>query len=136
MDRSNQTASYTSDNPNSFKTNNLRAKNRTEYDLSLNCWIAGKEDKGHITIRLVRDNKNSKWKRVIEEDFMIAKCTRTSYDRIAGRQKTREAHIPHVPHRETNRAEELSHWITKRDEIVPVSGIERKFRRFRQLLKN
>ena len=116
--------------------NNSRAKNRTEYDLSLNCWIAGKEDKGHVTIHLVRDNKKSKWKRVLEEDLMIAKCKRMSYDRIVHWQKTREAHIPHVPRSETNRAEELSHWITKRDDIVPVLGEERKFRWFQQLLKN
>ena len=67
---------------------------------------------------------------------MIAKCKRTSEDRFLSWQKTREAHIPHVPRSETDRAEELSHWITNRDDIVPVLGIERKFRLFRQLLKD
>lgn len=116
--------------------NNIRADDRTEYDLSLNCWIAGKEDKGHVTIHLVRDDEKSQWKRLVEEDLMIAKCKRTSHDRIMGWQKTREARIPHVPPSETNWVEELSHWIMKRDDIVPVLGIERKFRLFRQLLKN
>ena len=125
---------FSPNHENGLHWNNLRAKKRTKYDLSLNCWIVGKEDKGSITIHLVRDNQKSKWRRVVEEDLMIAKYKRTSYDSIMGWQKTREAHIPHVPDSETNRAEELSHWIIKRD-ILPVLGIEREYRRFRQLLK-
>lgn len=120
------------DHENGLHQNNFRAKKRTKYDLSLNCQIAEKKDKGNVTIHLVRDNQNSKWRRVVEEDLMIAKCERTSYDSTVGWQKTREAHIPHVPDSETNRAEELSRCITKRDDIFPVLGIEREYRRFRQ----
>ena len=127
---------FFSDEGNGIYWNNLRAEKRSKYALNLNCWIAGKENKGSVVISLARDDQNRRWRRVVEEDLMIAKSTRTSHDRFFSRSpKTREAHIPHVPGKETDRAEELSHWVMKRDDTLPALGVERKCQWFQQRLK-
>ncbi|KAJ4258867.1 hypothetical protein NW762_007954 [Fusarium torreyae] len=91
------------DDGNGIHLNNRQFRKLRNFKLSLNCWVEGKSVDKHVTLELTRESEHEPFRRQLGPRMLLEKCSQSSFDRLAGTNKTRETHIPNIGSSATER---------------------------------